>query len=205
MREEFIKEIQKMDFSPRFINEAAQSHGNGVNVWRSCVNALLRPSEEDKKKIGSIRSFSYTWRYYDILDKKYKKKFKRFAGTEPIYTAPTFEIYRQCQDGKSAFIVVVNNQIYSSFEYEDLKPLINKAQINADGHICEMLFLAFPSRKETIIIMGINNEPAPAFFWGVPFLISSAEADEVTLDCGQRTRISIERIKDDRPIFVFSF
>jgi hypothetical protein len=203
MREEFVKEIQKMDFSPRFIEEAIQSHGNGVNVWRSYVNALLRPSEDDKKKIGSIRSFSYTWRYYDILDKKYKKKFKRSADTELIYTAPTFEIYRQRQGGKSAFIVVVNNQIYSRFEYEDLKPLINKTQINADGHTCEVLFLAFSNKKETIVIALINN--APVFFWGIPFIISSAEADEITLKCGQKAKISIERIEDDQPIVVFSF
>ena len=198
-----VEEFQKMDFSARFIEEAAQSPGSsGAYVWRSYVNAFVRPSEEDKKKIGQICTFSHTWIYYDILDKKYKKSFRE-SGTELIYKAETFAIYRECRGSKIAFVLVCDKNIYSRFEYEDFSPLILQHRINANFKTFELLFLGFPTKKETIVVLSTGK---PAFFFGVPFIISSfLEDGRATLSCGVRTKISLERIETDKPVLVFSF
>jgi hypothetical protein len=199
MKKEFVEEMKKMDFSPRFIRAAEQERfSDGTRLPYSCVNALFYPREDDKKRIGSIISFCYTWRYYDRREEKYKKTFRKYSGTELIHTAPKFEIYRECRKSETAFIIVVGNQIYSRFEYDDQMPLINRTQI--DGN--EVRFIGFPSKKETIVIVLINN--IPAFFWGIPFLVLSAEDDEIIMACGIKAKTRLERIEENAPRLVFS-
>jgi hypothetical protein len=210
MKEVFFNEMKAMDFSPRFIKAVEYSPFKNRDDQRLpgiFVNAefFASPERDPGGKIirtGKVKSFCFTWRYFDKWDKRYKKTFRKYSGTEHIYTAPTFEVYRQNRDGKTAFLIVVGKMIYDRFYYDDPLPVIKTFEVK-NGY--SGLFLTFPSQKETIAI--ISNGEKPLFFTGVPFMITDVQGDTITMGCGRLAKLSIERIDDDDPdpVFVFSF
>jgi hypothetical protein len=127
--------------------------------------------------------------------------FKKFDGTETIHESESLSIYRERRFNKSTFLVVSKKQIFAKFAYES-EPLIVQSRLNIKGYDADVLFLSFLNEQETIVVISVAEL---IFVICVPFAITAADSDKVTLQCELDAQISIEPIENARTSFFLTF
>jgi hypothetical protein len=133
-----------------------------------------------------------------IFDSFFKKRKKN----QLVYKCDKFAIYRELRylvdiQGsrikERTFIIVEDDTIVDRFFYEDDDFIVTESK--------DIVFISFPNKRETIAIVNIE----PTFRVFLPFVITSAELAEVTLECGLKARVSLERVARLRLFVTFIF
>jgi hypothetical protein len=207
MKEEFIKKMNEMDFSPRFLRSIPFFRNDWIfRVHNSTVNAEINFSE----RVEKTKSYFYgCGGYYLPHFRRYDVNFIYSNGIFEIYSKrykdkrslPTYLKKRPVPIGK----IVHNKRILASFPYDyESVPIEINTKINLDGQEQEIFFLSFLNEKETLAV--VCEQGRPKAFTGLPFAVASALGNEVILQGGHKATLSIEMPEDIiRGGLVFSF
>jgi hypothetical protein len=189
--EQLVAQLQEMNFSQRFI-DALEIREN--NCFRSQprdshIEATIELHENLKVKCTADIMI------FDSFFNKYKKN-------QLVYKDDKFAVYRELRyltdiQGnrikEKTFILVRDNTINARFYYDDEDFIVNATD--------DILFISFPRKRETIAIVKLDL----IFRVFLPFVITSAKSDEVTLECGLKARVSLERVDRLRLFVNFMF
>jgi hypothetical protein len=188
-----VEKMQQMGFSPRFVEDIAASKLLSANLTysNSYINANVEVDDNNLIKRTKCTAYLCSTISY----------FKKFDGTETIHESEPLSIYRERRYNKSTFLLVSKKQIFAKFAYES-EPLVIESKLNVKGYDADVLFLSFLDEKETIAIISVAEL---IFLICVPFAITAADSDKVTLQCELDANISIEPIENARTSFFLTF
>jgi hypothetical protein len=188
-----VEKMRQMQFSERFIEDIAASKLLSANLTyqHSYINANVEVDDNNLIKRTKCTAYLCSTISY----------FKKFDGTETIYESEPFSIYRERRYNKNTFLLVSKKQIFARFAYES-EPLIKESKLNIKGYDADVLFLSFLEERETIAIISVAEL---IFIVCVPFAITAADSDKVTLQCELDAQISIEPIENARTSFFLAF
>jgi len=190
-QEQLLEKLQEMKLCQRFI-DALESREN--NCFRSQprdshISATIEVSEK------SIIKCTADIMIFDSFFNKRKKN-------QLVYECEKFAIYRELRyltslDGsrikERTFILVKDDIIADRFFYEDDDFIVTESK--------DIVFISFPRKRETIAIVKLDID----FRVFLPFVITSASEAEVTLECGLKARVSLERVDRLRLFVTLAF
>jgi hypothetical protein len=191
--EQLVAQLREMNFSQRFIDELEIRENNRFRSQPrdSHICATVEVSEKSIEKIKCTADIM-------IFDAFFNKRKKN----QLVYECEKFAVYRELRyltsrDGsrikERTFILVEDDIIADRFFYEDDDFVITESK--------DIVFISFPNKRETIAIVNIE----PTFRVFLPFVITSAKSAEVTLECGLKARVSLERVDRLRLFVNFIF
>jgi hypothetical protein len=204
MKEEFIKKMNEMDFSPRFLRSIPFFRNDWIfRVHNSTVNAEINFSD----RVEKTKSYFYGCGGY------YLPHFRRY-DVRFIYESEFFSIYSKRYKDKRSLptylrnskipigMIVHNKRIFASFpcDYES-SPVLTKINISQEQ---EIFFLSFPDEKETLAV--VCEKGKPKAFTGLPFVVEAACGRNIILKGGHKATLGVEIPEDIiRGGLVFSF
>jgi hypothetical protein len=192
-QEQLVEKLQEMKLCQRFI-DALETPNN--NCFRSQprdshIEAVVEVSE---KSIEKIKCTADIMIFHAFFNKRKKNQL--------VYSCDKFAIYRELRYLTSlqgdrikerTFIFVEDDIIADRFYYEDDDFIVTESK--------DIIFISFPRKRETIGIVNIDL----TFRVFLPFVITSAQEAEVTLECGLKARVSLERVDRLRLFVNFTF
>jgi hypothetical protein len=192
-QEQLVEKLQEMKLCQRFI-DALETPNN--NCFRSQprdshICATIEVSEKSIEKIKCTADIM-------IFDSFFKKRKKN----QFVYSCEKFAIYRELRylvdlQGsrikERTFILVTGDEIRTRFYYDDEDFIVTESK--------DIVFISFPACAETIGIVKLDIN----FRVFLPFAITSAQEAEVTLECGLKARVSLERVDRLRLFVNFTF
>jgi len=192
-QKQLVEKLQEMKLCQRFIDELESRENNCFRSQPrdSHISATIEVSEKYVEKIKCTADIM-------IFDSFFKKRKKN----QLVYKCDKFAIYREIRylvdiQGnrikERTFILVTGDEIRNRFYYEDDDFIVTESK--------DIVFISFPRKRETIAIVNIDL----TFKVFLPFVITSAESDEVTLECGLKARVSLERVDRLRLFVNFIF
>ena len=192
-KEQLVDKLQQMNFCKRFIDELESRENNCFRSQPrdSHISATIEVSEKSIEKIKCTADIM-------IFDSFFKKRKKN----QLVYECDKFAIYRELRyltslDGsrikERTFILVKDDIIADRFFYEDDDFIVTESK--------DIVFISFPRKRETIAIVKLDID----FRVFLPFVITSASEAEVTLECGLKARVSLERVDRLRLFVNFTF
>jgi len=181
MKQELVRLIQnleEMKFSQNFIDELCCSQDKYFSQFTDAYTEVTIEVNENlniKCKADMVVLHSY---------------FNKYKKNQLIYKCDKFALYSELR-----YIKYLGSRIK-----ETTLILVKNDAIKGRFYCCEedlivietndILFLSFPRKRETIGIVKLE----PTFVVFLPFAITSAELAEVTLECGLKARVSLERV-----------
>jgi hypothetical protein len=192
-QEQLVDKLQQMNFCKRFIDALEMPNNNCFRSHPkdSHICATIEVSEKSIEKIKCTADIM-------IFDSFFKKRKKN----QLVYKCEKFALYRELRyltdiQGnrikEKTFILVRDNTIDARFYYDDEDFIVNATD--------NILFISFPRKRETIAIVKLDID----FRVFLPFVITSASKAEVTLECGLKARVSLERVDRLRLFVNFIF
>jgi hypothetical protein len=177
---QLIQNLEEMKFAQSFIDELYSPEDKYFSQFTdACTEVTIEVHENLIKNIKCKADMVVLHSYFN----KYKKN-------QLIYSCDKFAIYRELRyieylgnRIKEVTLILVKNDVLKGRFYCFEEDLII---IATD----DILFLSFPRKRETIGIVKLD----PIFMVFLPFAITSAQEAEVTLECGLKARVSLERV-----------
>ena len=177
---QLVKNLEEMKFSQNFIDELYGSEDKYFSQFTDAYTEVtIEVNEKSIEKIKCTADMVLLHSYFN----KYKKN-------QLIYKCDNLAVYRELRYieylgsriKETTLILVKNNAIKGRFYCceEDLIIIATN----------DILFLSFPRKRETIGIINLDV----LFVTFLPFAITSASEAEVTLDCGLKASVSLERV-----------
>jgi hypothetical protein len=179
---QLIQNLEDMKFSQNFIDELYGPEDKYFSQFTdACTEVTIEVNENLIKNIKCKADMVLLHSYFN----KYKKN-------QLVYKCEKFAVYRELR-----YIKYLESRIK-----EVTLILVKNDVIKGRFYCCEedsiiiatndILFLSFPRKRETIGIVKLE----PTFVVFLPFAITSAsEAEaEVTLECGLKATVSLERV-----------
>jgi hypothetical protein len=184
-----------MNFCKRFIDALETPNNNRFRSQPrdSHICATVEVSEKSIQKIKCTADIM-------IFDSFFNKRKKN----QLVYSCEKFAIYRELRYlvdirgnriKERTFILVEDDIIADRFFYEDDDFIVTESK--------DILFISFPRKREAIAIVKLDL----IFKVFLPFVITSASESEseVTLECGLKARVSLERVDRIRLFVNFIF
>jgi len=176
---QLVKNLEEMKFSQNFIDELEGPEDKYFSQFTDAYTEVTIEVHENLKKVKCKADMVVLHSYFN----KYKKN-------QLIYKCDKFAIYRELR-----YIEYLGSRIK-----ETTLILVKNDAIKGRFYCCEedliiiatndILFLSFPRKRETIGIINLDV----LFVTFLPFAITSASEAEVTLDCGLKASVSLERV-----------
>jgi hypothetical protein len=191
--EQLVAQLQEMNFSQRFI-DALEIRENNCFRSQPRDSHICATVEVSEKSIEKIKCTADIMIFHSFFNKRKKNQL--------VYSCDEFAIYRELRYLTSlqgdrikerTFIFVEDDIIADRFYYEDDDFIVNESK--------DIVFISFPACAETIGIVKLDIN----FRVFLPFVITSASEAEVTLECGLKARVSLERVDRLRLFVNFMF
>jgi hypothetical protein len=176
---QLIQNLEEMKFAQSFIDELYGPEDKYFSQFTDACTEVTIEVNENLKKVKCKADMVVLHSYFN----KYKKN-------QLIYKCDKFAIYRELRYieylgsriKQTTLILVKNNAIKGRFYCCEEDLIVIETN--------DILFLSFPRKRETIGIVKLE----PTFVVFLPFAITSAESAEVTLECGLKATVSLERV-----------
>jgi hypothetical protein len=176
---QLIQNLESMKFSQNFIDELYGPEDKYFSQFTDACTEVTIEVHENLKKVKCKADMVVLHSYFN----KYKKN-------QLIYKCDKFAVYRELRYIKylesrikeSTIVLVKNDAIKGRFYCCEEDLIVIETN--------DILFLSFPRKRETIGIINLDV----LFVTFLPFAITSSDSDEVTLECGLKARVSLERV-----------